>query len=411
MNPLDIEYVRKQFPGLAEGYVYMDNAGGSMVLGCVAERVCDYLLNNSVQLGASYRPSVIAGERVMQARHSVMQLINAGHPEEVVMGGSTTHLLQILCRAIAPSIGPGDEIIVTHCDHEANIGPWVKLCESRGATLRVWQVNLDSCELELDDLQVLLNDNTRYVAMTHASNILGSINPVAEVARRVHAVGAKLCVDAVAYAPHRLVDVQASGADFYVYSFYKTFGPHFAVLWGRRDLLLELPSLNHYFIGQDVLPYKLQPGNVNYELSFGCIGITDYLLDISSRLGAQGSERKRMQAAFDAFEVQEDLLAERLLAFLRQREGVRIIGKAHTHNRVPTISFVVEGVQSEAVVRMVDEHRIGIRFGDFYARRLIKALGLDQFGGVVRVSLAHYNTLEEVDRLITALDQAINALR
>nr|WP_314558634.1 cysteine desulfurase-like protein [uncultured Pseudomonas sp.] len=411
MNSLDIAYVRKQFPGLADDYVFMDNAGGSLVLQGVAERVADYLLNSSVQLGASYPPSVAAGERVMQARRSVMQLINAAHPDEVIMGGSTTHLLQILCRAIAPSIAPGDEIIVTNCDHEANIGPWVRLCEDRGATLRVWQVDPDSLELELDDLQALLGDKTRYVAVTHASNILGSINPVAEIARRVHAVGAQLCVDAVAYAPHRLVDVQASGADFYVYSFYKTFGPHFAVLWGRRDLLLEFPSLNHFFIGQDVVPYKLQPGNVNYELSFGCIGISDYLLDIGDRLGVQGSERERMQAAFDAFEIQEDVLAERLLGFLRQRPGVRVIGKTGVQARVPTISFVVEGVRSEAVVLKVDEQRIGIRFGDFYARRLIEALGLAPLGGVVRVSLAHYNTLEEIDRLITALDQAITELR
>lgn len=411
MNSLDIAYVRKQFPGLADDYVFMDNAGGSLVLQGVAERVADYLLNSSVQLGASYPPSVAAGERVMQARRSVMQLINAAHPDEVIMGGSTTHLLQILCRAIAPSIAPGDEIIVTNCDHEANIGPWVRLCEDRGATLRVWQVDPDSLELELDDLQALLGDKTRYVAVTHASNILGSINPVAEIARRVHAVGAQLCVDAVAYAPHRLVDVQASGADFYVYSFYKTFGPHFAVLWGRHDLLLEFPSLNHFFIGQDVVPYKLQPGNVNYELSFGCIGISDYLLDIGDRLGVQGSERERMQAAFDAFEIQEDVLAERLLGFLRQRPGVRVIGKTSVQARVPTISFVVEGVRSEAVVLKVDEQRIGIRFGDFYARRLIEALGLAPLGGVVRVSLAHYNTLEEIDRLITALDQAITELR
>lgn len=411
MNPLDIAYVRKQFPGLAGDYAFMDNAGGSMVLQGVADRVADYLLNSSVQLGASYAPSVAAGERVMQARRSVMQLINAAHPDEVIMGGSTTHLLQILCRAIAPSIAPGDEIIVTNCDHEANIGPWVRLCTDRGATLRVWEVDPDSLELELDDLQALLGDKTRYVAVTHASNILGSINPVAEIARRVHAVGAQLCVDAVAYAPHRLVDVQASGADFYVYSFYKTFGPHFAVLWGRRDLLLDFPSLNHFFIGQDVVPYKLQPGNVNYELSFGCIGISDYLLDIANQLGVQGSERERMQAAFDAFEIQEDALAERLLGFLRQRPGVRIIGKTSVQARVPTISFVVEGVRSEAVVLKVDEQRIGIRFGDFYARRLIEALGLAPQGGVVRVSLAHYNTLEEIDRLIAALDQAITELR
>lgn len=413
MNALDIDYVRSQFPALGSGYAYLDNAGGSAVLKPVAERITDYLLNSAVQLGASYSESVDAGARVMQARESVAQLINARHPEECVMGGSTTHLLQILCRAIAPSINPGDEIIVTNCDHEANIGPWVRLCEARGATLRVWAVNAQSMDLELADLDALLSDKTRYVAMTHASNILGSVNPVAEVARRVHAVGGKLCVDAVAYAPHRLVDVQASGADYYVFSFYKTFGPHFAVLWGQREALLELPSLNHFFIGQEVIPYKLQPGNLNYELSYGCIGISDYLIDIGQRLGANGSERQLMQAAFDAFEVQEDLLAETLLAFLRETPGVRIIGKSRVTNgdRVPTISFVVEGLQSEAIVRRVDNHRMGIRFGDFYARRLIEQLGLTPYGGVVRVSIAHYNTVDEMNRLVAHLAQAITELR
>ena len=413
MNALDIDYVRSQFPALASGYAYLDNAGGSAVLKPVAERITDYLLNSAVQLGASYSESVDAGARVMQARESVAQLINARYPEECVMGGSTTHLLQILCRAIAPSINPGDEIIVTNCDHEANIGPWVRLCEDRGATLRVWAVNAQSMDLELADLDALLSDKTRYVAMTHASNILGSVNPVAEVARRVHAVGGKVCVDAVAYAPHRLVDVQASGADYYVFSFYKTFGPHFAVLWGQREALLELPSLNHFFIGQEAIPYKLQPGNLNYELSYGCMGISDYLIDIGRRLGATGSERQLMQAAFDAFEVQEDLLAETLLAFLRETPGVRIIGKSRVTDgdRVPTISFVVEGIQSEAIVRRVDNHRMGIRFGDFYARRLIEQLGLTPYGGVVRVSIAHYNSVDELNRLVEHLAQAITELR
>lgn len=413
MNALDMSYVRSQFPMLADGYAYLDNAGGSAVLGRVADRVRDYLLNSSVQLGASYGGSVSAGERVIQARESVAQLINAYHPEECVMGGSTTHLLQILCRAIAPSINSGDEIIVTNCDHEANIGPWQRLCEERGATLRVWSVDPSSLELELKDLDALLNSRTRYVAMTHASNILGSVNPVAEVARRVHAVGGKLCVDAVAYAPHRLVDVQASGADYYVFSFYKVFGPHFAVLWGHREPLLELPSLNHFFIGQEVIPYKLQPGNLNYELSYGCMGISDYLLDIGQRLGATGTPRQVMQAAFDAFEVQEDLLAETLLAFLRNAPGVRIIGKPRVTagDRVPTISFVVAGVQSEAIVRRIDAEQIGIRFGDFYARHLIEELGLTQHGGVVRVSIAHYNTVDEMQRLVEHLARAITDLR
>lgn len=413
MNALDIDYVRSQFPALSSGYAYLDNAGGSAVLKPVADRITDYLLNSAVQLGASYSESVDAGARVMAARESVAQLINARYPEECVMGGSTTHLLQILCRAIAPSIQPGDEIVVTNCDHEANIGPWVRLCEERGATLRVWEVSPQSMELELADLDGLLNGKTRYVSMTHASNILGSVNPVAEIAQKVHAVGAKLCVDAVAYAPHRLVDVQASGADYYVFSFYKTFGPHFAVLWGKREALLELPSLNHFFIGQEVIPYKLQPGNLNYELSYGCIGISDYLIDIGRRLGASGTQRELMQAAFDAFEVQEDLLAETLLAFLRETPGVRIIGKSRVSHgdRVPTISFIVEGVQSEAIVRRVDDHRMGIRFGDFYARRLIEQLGLTPYGGVVRVSIAHYNSVDELNRLVQHLGEAITELR
>ena len=413
MTALDIDYVRLQFPALADGFAYLDNAGGSAVLKPVAERISQYLLNHAVQLGASYGPSQQAGAKVLEARASVAQLINAVHPEECVMGGSTTHLLQILARAIAPSIQPGDEIIVTHSDHEANIGPWQRLCAERGATLKVWSVDVDSLELELADLDTLLSANTRVLAMTHASNILGSVNPVAEVARRVHAVGGKLVVDAVAYAPHRLVDVQASGADYYVFSFYKVFGPHFAVLWGKRELLLALPSLNHFFIGQDVIPYKLQPGNLNYELSYGCIGISDYLQDIGNRLGSQGTARQVMQAAFDAFEVQENLLSETLLAYLREAPGVRIIGKPRVTagDRVPTISFVVDGVPSEAIVRQVDTARIGIRFGDFYARHLIEALGLAPQGGVVRVSIAHYNTLDEMTRLVDCLDRAIAQLR
>jgi cysteine desulfurase family protein (TIGR01976 family) len=408
---LDIDYVRSQFPALATDFAFMDNAGGSAVLRGVADRVRDYLLTSSVQLGASYGGSVEAGAKVIQARHAVAELINARHPDEVVMGGSTTHLLQILARALAPSIAAGDEIIVTNCDHEANIGPWVLLCETRGATLRVWEVSRETGELELDDLQGLLSDRTRLLSMTHASNILGTVNPIEEIARRVHAVGGELCVDAVAYAPHRLVDVQASGADYYVYSFYKTFGPHFAVLWGRRDALLALPSLNHYFIDETVLPYKLQPGNLNYELAYGCVGIGEYLKDIGARLGVQGSPREQMQAAFDAFETQENLVAERLLSFLRDRQDVRIIGRPTVEGRVPTISFIVDGVQSAAIVKQVDNHRIGIRFGDFYAKRLIEFLGLDHVGGVVRVSLAHYNTLDEVDRLTGALAQAIDAAR
>ena len=429
---LDLAAVRGEFPALNDEIVYLDNAGGSQVLKRVADRVHDYLLSSSVQLGASYARSQLAGERVLAARRAVASLINAPQDDEVVMGGATTSLMFLLTQAVAQGIRPGDEIIVTDSDHEANIGGWMRL-ETRGAVVKVWHVNRDSLELELEDLDALLGPRVKWLALTWASNILGTVNPVAEVARRVHAVGGRVCVDAVAYAPHRLVDVQASGADVVAFSFYKVFGPHLAVLWGRRELLLALPSLNHYFIGAEVIPYKLQPGNVNYELSYGCIGICDYLEHMGRSLGAAGAgmdtPRQCMQRAFDAFARHEDRMAARLITWLEGKRGVRIIGRGAGSRgdvavgaaaagagvagavgdpgRVPTVSFVVPGTQSAAVVRHMDRHGIGIRFGDFYARRLIEALDLTRHGGVVRVSMAHYNTEGEIDRLIQHLDEAI----
>ena len=408
MKPLHLPTIRAEFPALASDCVYLDNAGGSQVLRRVADRIHDYLLTTSVQLGASYCQSQRASEKVLLARRAVAEMINAAHEDEVVMGPATTALMFVLTQAILPGICPGDEIIVTNTDHEANIGGWMRLKQA-GAVIKIWEVNRDSLMLELEDLETLLSSRTKWVAMTHASNVLGSVNPVAEVARRVHALGGRLCLDGVAYAPHRLVDVQASGADIYVFSFYKVFGPHYAVLWGQRDFLLSLPGLNHHFIGPEVLPYKLQPGNVNFELSWGCAGIADYLHDIGSALGAVGTRRQCMQIAFDAFAQHEDLLAEQLLSYLRSKSAVRIIGRDHVTNgnRMPTISFVVAGQHSEAIVRHVDKSNIGIRFGDFYARRLIEALSLQAQGGVVRVSMAHYNAPEEIARLILSLQEVI----
>lgn len=405
---LDLDHIRAEFPALESGFVYLDNADGSLVLRRVADRVRDYLLTSSVQLGAAYSHSQDASARVLSARKAVAELINAPFDDEVVMGGSATALMFQLGQAIAPGIRPGDEIIVTNTDHEASIGAWTRL-QQAGAVLRFWNVNPQTLELDLADLQNLLSDRVKWVAMTHSSNILGTVNPVADAAALVHAAGARQCVDAVAYAPHRLVDVMASGADLVVFSFYKVFGPHCAVLWGRRELLLGLASLNHYFISAQAIPYKLQPGDLNYELSYGCIGIGDYLVDVGTGLCPAGSRRQQMQAAFDAFEAHENRLANRLLDYLATKCAVRVIGRlrADGGRRVPTVSFVVEGRMSESIVRHLDQFGIGIRFGDFYAKRLIDSLGLDQYGGVVRASAAHYNTLGEVDQLIRHLDEVI----
>ncbi len=411
-TPNEIKAVRAEFPALQipEQCVFLDNAGGSQVLKIVADRIHDYLLNSSVQLGASYATSSLASTRVLEARKAIAEFINAADDREVVMGGSTTGLMFQLIQAILPSIQTGDEIIVTNTDHEANIGAWKRL-QRAGAVIKIWQVNTDTLRLDLDDLDKLLSANTKWLAMTFASNVLGTINPIAEVARRVHTFGGRVCVDAVAYAPHRLVDVQASGADVVVFSFYKVFGPHYAVLWGKYDLLVKLSNLNHFFITADNLPYKLQPGNVNFELSYGCQGIADYLVAMGERFGGEGNRRQLMQFAFDKFESHENYLAQRLLDFLNAKSSVRIIGMRQVHEgentRVPTISFVVQDTQSESIVRYIDQFHIGIRFGDFYARHLITALDLEKHGGVVRVSIAHYNTVEEIDLLISHLNKIL----
>jgi cysteine desulfurase family protein (TIGR01976 family) len=402
---LDLAYVRSQFPALADGFAYFDNAGGSLVLRGVAERIADYLLTTSVQTGASYEHSRRASERLLASRTAIARLVNAARPEEIVLGPSTTVLCQWLARAMQGRLRPGDEVVVTNFDHESNIGPWRAL-EAQGVVIREWTIDRDSLEIDLDALDRLMSDRTRLVAVTHASNILGTINPIREIARRVHARGAEIVVDAVAYAPHRAVDVADLDVDYYVFSFYKTYGPHFAVMYGRYEKLLELDGLYHYFYGRDKVPMKLEPGNTNYELAWGSAGIVDYL----DALGGGTGDRAAIEGAFVAIAAHEARLGERLLSYLRERNDVRVIGRRDSaqERRVPTIAFKVEGRDAAEIVRGVDADRIGIRFGDFHSRRLIEQLGLADRNGVVRVSMVHYNTLEEVDRLVASLDRVLS---
>lgn len=284
--------------------------------------------------------------------------------------------------------------------------------ERLGVEVRTWKLDPVSLQLELGELDALMGERTRLVAWTHASNVLGRIHPVREIADFVRARGAMSFVDGVALAPHRALDVQAFGVDFYVVSLYKVFGPHMAMLFGRRGHLRRLPAVNHYFIGDDALPYKFQPGNANFELTASLTGLWDYIEFVGASLGLEAAgpaDRKLLERVFAEFGQREAELAERLLGFLRDRDGVRILGPEgpDPDERVSTISFVVEGRQSREIVRAADAARIGIRFGDFYARRLIETLGLTEQGGVVRVSMLHYNTEAEVDRLLEVLDSTI----
>lgn len=410
MKKLNLDTIRSNFPALQNDWVFFDNAGGTQTVQQVGEKIQDYLFNSNVQLGASYEISQESGNRVEEAQKIWAKAINANQASEVVFGSSTTALLQNLSRSMVQNFKPGDEVIVTNCDHEANIGPWINM-EKSGIVVKTWKINPETFTLELDDLAKLMTDKTKLVAFTHVSNILGSINPVKEITKFIHDRGAKVCVDGVAYAPHRLVNVRDWDVDFYVFSLYKVYGPHYALLYIRQNQLDELPAINHFFIGNSEGAYKLQPGNVNYELSYGCTGITDYFDLLYSSHFEEKNENLhfRIQKVFDLIALHEEDLAKPLLEFLRNKKGVRIIGNtsADKNKRVPTIAFSVDGVKSSEIPLKVDPSKIAIRWGDFYARRLIIDLGLFEWDGIVRVSMVHYNTMGEVERLINILDEIL----
>lgn len=407
--PLNLDFVRSQFPGLDRGWTFFDNAGGSQILKGALERINSFLIEKNVQIGGSYEVSQAAASALYEARTAAMHLVNARRPEEIVFGSSTTALIQNLARAMQSQLSSGDEIIVTVADHESNIGPWDRLQE-RGVVLKFWPLNKDSLTLELSDLEPLMSERTRLVCVTHCSNILGSINPIREIADFVHARGARICVDAVAYAPHRAVDVQALDVDYYVFSLYKTYGPHYALMYGRYEHLLELDTLYHYFYGKDKVPGKLEPGNPNYELAYATCGIVDYLAALGEQAGETGTVRQKIVAAYAAITEQENALTERLLSYLRSRNDCRIIGQSVNREagRVPTIAFRFDGREASELCKAMDAEKIAMRFGDFHSRRLAEYLGLTDHGGMLRVSMVHYNTIEEVDRFTAALDRILS---
>ncbi len=425
---LDVSFVRSHFPALTRGWALFDNAGGSVVPAPVAARVADYMARLAVQLGASYALSAEASAAVDTGVAAAAALIGCD-PEEVVLGGSTTINVYVLANALAAGFAPGDELIVTNIDHEANIGAWRRL-EARGLVIREWRLRPETATLHLDDLGDLLTERTRLVCCSHVSNLVGAIHDVAAIAKRVHDAGALLCVDGVAHAPHRRVDVQALGVDFYLVSLYKVFGPHLGLMYVNRDQLAALPGQNHHFIKTG--PYKLEPGGANHELTASLPGILDYLgaVDAHHRgtpspppgavagataaygLGpGPGSDETAamLTRTFERFAAHERRLAKRLLDFLSARPGVRVIGptSADPETRVATVSFAVDGRHAGTIPPKLDDAKLAVRWGDFYAPRLVKALGLADRGGVVRVSMAHYNSDDEITALLTALDQIL----
>ena len=425
-SPLDIPVLRQRFPTLAGDWTFFDNAGGSQILGEAVERMRRYLLTTNVQHGGSYELSREAEQRVAAGVAAAGLLLGTPDPREVVLGPSATQLLLNLSQAMVGTfLHPGDEVLVSELEHETNVGPWLRL-QDAGIRVRTWEAEPETRQLTLDGLERAFSRRTRLVCLTHCSNVLGALVPVEALTRFAHERGARVLVDGVAFAPHRLVDVRSWNVDFYVLSLYKLYGPHQAVLYGKARHLLELAKVNHDFLADDDIPYKLQPGGVSYEAAAALPAIPEYLLGrvsgvqewIEEGADAPGRvygerpwylQRRGLASTFEAFAVHEEGLAERLLAYLRQRNGVNVIGplSADRHRRVPTVSFTVEARRPVEIVGPLDAEKIAVRHGHFYAPRLIEALGLAERGGVVRVSMVHYNTLAEVDRLIGVLETAI----
>ncbi len=381
----------------------MDNAGGSQILGRSVNYISDYLINSNVQLGATYKVSALAGKRLNEVTGQVARLVNAKDQKEIVIGPTSSMLLRILSLCISDSWEEGDEVIVTNTDHEANVSCWTDL-QKKGIKIKIWKVNPESFELELPELEKLLSNSTKLVAVTHCSNVLGSINPIKKIAKIVHDAGGLICVDGVAYAPHRKIDVQELDVDFYTFSWYKAYGPHLAMMYGKLELLTGMKGLNHYFFKPEDVPYKFQPGNYNFELTYGLRAIPEYLGEIyDQHFGLQNtSEEEKYQESFKLIEAYEERLAKQLLNYLNSVKEIKIIGQktGSALKRVPTISFIHENFKSSEIITHTDKANIGIRFGDFYAKKLIQDLGLEKKDGVVRVSLVHYNTSEEVKKLI-----------
>lgn len=405
---LDPLALRSRFPTLGrhdggQPVVFLDGPGGTQVpLECIAgiER---YLGERNANTHGRFATSRESDALIVDAHAAAADFLGAA-ADEVAFGPNMTTLTFALSRAIGRLLQPDDELVVTRLDHDANIAPWLIVAEERGVTVRWVDVRLDDCTLDLDSLGRAIGPRTRLVALGLASNAVGTINPVAEIAQLVHAVGGWLWVDAVHAAPHIPIDVVALDADFLVCSPYKFFGPHLGLVWGRRELLETLPALK-VRPAPEALPYRLETGTQPHELLAGLVGTLSYLESIAPD-GASRSERLR--AAMTAIRDYERELGQLLIERLAAVPGVRIRGiteRARIDERCPTVAFTVAGHRPAEVTAFLGGRGIAAWDGDYYAYELVRALGLAESGGMVRVGLVHYNTAEEVERLGAALEE------
>jgi cysteine desulfurase family protein (TIGR01976 family) len=405
---LDVDFVRAQFPAFREpvlqGQSFFENAGGSYTCEPVINRLTRFYHQRKVQPYAPYAAAQAGGAEMDEARARLAAMLGVDG-DEVSFGPSTSANTFVLAQAARQWLQPGDAIIVTNQDHEANSGPWRRLAET-GTELREWKIDPETGHLDPADLARLLDSRVRLVAFPHCSNVIGEINDVQAICRLVHEAGAFAVVDGVSYAPHGLPDVGELGADVYLFSAYKTFGPHQGIMVVRRRIGAALPNQGHHFNSAD-LWQRFTPAGPDHAQIAACAGMADYADTLHARHFAPESDaRLRARAVHDLVQDHERHLLQPLLDWLRARNDLRLIGPADAARRAPTVAVELRGNPEETAALLARE---GIMCwgGTFYAVRPLQAMGIDLVKGVLRLSFVHYTREAEVTRLIAALDKVL----
>ncbi len=414
MSQFPIDRVRSEFPALAlsdEGRarVYVDNPAGTQVPARVAQAVSQCLLETNANLGGYFRTSLAAEEIFVSAHRAMARFLGAGSEREVIIGPSMTSLTFALSRSIGRTLKAGDEIVVTRMDHDGNISPWLAMAEDRGVTVRWLPFDVQSWVIEPALLDAVLTERTRLVALNHASNLTGSVNDVRALVQRIHGAGALAYVDSVQFAPHGAIDVREVGCDFLACSSYKFFGPHLGIVWGRQELLADLYA---YKVRPQTseLPDKFETGTPQIEALAGLTATIEYFEWLGAQCSSGSTGRDAIRTAFQDASVYERGLMARLIDGLQKFEGVSIAGitdPARFGWRVPTVSFRHERCKPQEIARALAAENIFIWSGHNFALEIVRQLGIDESEGVVRIGLAHYNTMDEVERVLAALARCL----
>jgi cysteine desulfurase family protein (TIGR01976 family) len=426
---LDLAYVRSQFPSLSQtvnGHraAFLDGPGGTQVPQRVIDAISSYLSHDNANTGGAYFTSRHTDAMIARARGAMADFLHCG-ADEVVFGPNMTSLTFAISRAIGRELKPGDEILVTRLDHDANVSPWLAMAEDRGVTVRWVEIHDEDCTLDITDLASKINPNTRLVAVGYASNAVGTINPVRVITKLAHAAGALCYIDAVHYGPHGLIDVAALDCDFLACSTYKFFGPHMGVLYGKRE---HLKRLRPYKVrpNTNAIPNCWEWGTLNHECIAGIEACVDYIADLGRRAAecvdgrpgrplsearpVSSARRAAIEAAYAAIHEHERALLERMMNGLKTIPGLKIYGitdPAHFSDRCATFAVRIEGHTPVELATKLGDRGFFTWDGNYYALNLTEHLDVEKSGGFLRIGLVHYNTAEEVDRFLTALHEIV----